>query len=551
MLNLLIVEDEETTRQGLVDLIQWESIGIRVCGTAENGLQALEILAVERVDLLLTDIYMPLMDGLQLIAQIKEKGMQISCVLLSGYNDFRYAQSAIRLGVSDFLVKPCSPKEIRDLFEKVANRILEERKERDIVTGLRTQLHENLPLVKTQLLHQWLFEPARKTEDRKEQMKKVGISVSFRHVIVIAIRIDPRSVEKRTELRADAHLLHFAAANIVQETLQQALLQPVEIVKDMEDILVVCNGLFEWTESKLVAGFEKLIANIRQYLQLSICVGVSDSKEDMYQLSVAYEEAMDVLKLRFYRGYGHYFFYHHENVAGKPGTPELAYTLELLKIEQSIYDSLVGGLYAEALNGIENWLAYFHESYHQSKTQIHLRTLALLNRLLPIAQEKANTAADALEKNSETIGFGLLEEKVGNLDTLEELSGFVYRVFHQIVSALNPQKQPRRKIQQALEVIAEQYATPGLSLADVSGALFVSSNYLSTLFKQELGINFLDYIHQYRIEKAKAMLQAGDLKIQTIAREVGYFDEAHFTRTFKKWAGLLPSQYKKDVAGKA
>ncbi|TCN01221.1 AraC-like DNA-binding protein [Paenibacillus sp. BK033] len=114
--------------------------------------------------------------------------------------------------------------------------------------------------------------------------------------------------------------------------------------------------------------------------------------------------------------------------------------------------------------------------------------------------------------------------------------------------SLNPGRTPKRKVQQALEVIEASYADHGMTLAGVAKALFVSSTYLSTLFKQELGINFLDYVHQFRIEKAKALLQTGDMKIHSVAKEVGYYDEAHFTKTFKKWTGMLPSQYKKEMA---
>ncbi|GLX66469.1 helix-turn-helix domain-containing protein [Paenibacillus glycanilyticus] len=106
---------------------------------------------------------------------------------------------------------------------------------------------------------------------------------------------------------------------------------------------------------------------------------------------------------------------------------------------------------------------------------------------------------------------------------------------------------PKRKVQQALELIQTSYADHGMTLSKVAKALFVSSSYLSTLFKQELGVNFLDYVHQYRIGKAKALLQASDLKIHSVAKEVGYYDEAHFTKTFKKWTGILPSQYKKTI----
>jgi two-component system response regulator YesN len=539
--NLLIVEDEETTRDGLLTLIDWESIGIRICGAAENGLQALELFQTQRIDIVLTDIYMPVMDGLQLITQIHSKGYSPHCVLLSGYNEFKYAQSAIRLGVSDFLVKPCSPHEIKSIFVGIINRIKEEQLKEDVVKGLQSQLHENLPLVKTQLLHQWIFEPPLLREDRKDQMKKVGMSISFHNIVLIAIRMDQRTLEKRTTHPGDIRLLQFATANVVQETLQHALLQAVEIVKDQDDIIAICNGLPEWTEGKLIDGLNQLMINVKNYIQITVSIGVSDFKTDINLLSEAYMEALEVLKLRFYRGYSNYFFFHNEGISTKSPSHDLVHSLDLLKLEHAISDSLGAGLYAEALNDIEKWLTYFQEQYLQSQAQIQVRTLALLNQWLPFVQHK-----DVSADRDDSIAYDKLEEQVNRMDTLEELSGFVYRLFQQIVSTLNPEQRPKRKVQQALEIISKQYATPGLTLADVASTLFVSSNYLSTLFKQELGINFLDYIHQFRIDKAKAHLQSGDPKIQTIAREVGYHDEAHFTRTFKKWTGTLPSLYKKE-----
>jgi two-component system response regulator YesN len=541
MLQLLIVEDEAPTRDMLVSMIDWETLGIRICGQAENGLDALELLKETPADLVLTDIRMPLMDGLQLVEEIRRREYPAACILLSGYSDFDYAQRAMRLGVSDFLVKPCSPKEIRQVFDTVARRIMAEKKQADTVKGLERQLHNSMPLVKSQLLRHWLHTPALATENRPEMTEKLQMTILPRHIVVIALRFANRTLEELNYSRADMELLQIAAANITQETLEKALAGPVELVTEPGTVLVILNGVAEWLEPKLLPGLETVRANLSKYLKIAVTAGISEYKPDLNRLSEAYEEALEALELRFYKGVGQTYFHREASHLQETTGQDVKLEAGLWKWEESAFEHMKAGLFAEALNDTEQWLTSFPDALPRAR--INRRTIAFLNRLLQLVQDRQQMVPDLPND-----GVGL-QEQVDRIDTLEELSAFVYQVIRRLVEVLNPQKKPKRKVQQALDLIAEQYASPALSLAGVAKTLFVSSTSLSTLFKQELGINFLDYVHQYRIEKAKALLQSGDRKIQTVAKEVGYFDEAHFTKTFKKWTGQLPSQYRKQVHG--
>jgi len=544
MFKLFIVEDEDTTREGLVTLIDWASVGIRISGLAANGMEALRMLEEDPADLLLTDIRMPLMDGLQLIDEIRARSWDMSFVLLSGYGDFEYAQRAMRLGVADFVVKPCSPQEIAAVFAKLTSALAEERKLKGEVQGLARRLHANIPMAKSECLRQWLNSPALVTEDRRDLMQSANMHLAFEHPVVVALRLDNRTLESLHYSSHDTKLLGFAAANIVKETMEQALSQPVEVVRDGEHLVLIASGRYEWLEDKLVQGLTRLQANFRDYLKVTASIGISDSHADIYALHAAYQEALEALELRFFRGSGRHYFYRDAKAARSDGDghADSKPSVEHLRLEQSAVENLRAGLYAEVLNDTERWLAALQGDDMQSPASIAARTAAYLGRMLQYAQEREPDNAEWFRR-LESLGV-----EINRCETMEELAGFVYRAIRQIIEALNPQKTPKRKVQQALDYIEANYRSSGLSLAGVGQALFVSSTYLSTLFKQELGVNFLDYVHQYRIEKAKALLQSGDMKIQTVAREVGYFDEAHFTKTFKKWTGMLPSQYKKETA---
>ncbi|MFD0693759.1 response regulator [Paenibacillus sp. GCM10027628] len=543
MLNLLIVEDEWTTREGLLTMVDWSSLGIRVCGQASNGLEALPILESGNVDLLLSDIRMPMMDGLQLITEMKNKQYDIPCVLLTGYSDFDYAQKALRLGAVDYMIKPCPPREIAAVFQQVVSRIIEQRKRDRDLSGLQDQLRENLPIVKSQILLEWLRTPKRANENRIEQLSRLSTQISPRHVIVITLQPDGKPLEELNYNRMDLQLIQFATTNIVQETLEHSIRQPVEVVKDQERIVAVSNGTYELLMEKLGSGLRQLQMNLEKYLKITVTIGISQSKASIDDLADAYHEAAEALQMRFYRGLGGIYFYR-DTAASSGFLADTAHAHpepEQARLELLIVDHLRTGLYAETLNLTEKWLDYFHAEYMHSRTEINLQTLSLLARLMQLGKEQE------VPDSAWSDHLVSMVDQVHRVETLEELSGLVYKSIQQLVELLNPHKTPRRKVQQAVDLIARDYNAPGLSLAGVAKELFVSSTYLSTLFKQELGINFLDYVHQYRIERAKAMLQSGIHKIQTIAKHVGYFDEAHFTKTFKKWTGLSPSQYKKEL----
>ncbi|GIP20705.1 response regulator [Paenibacillus sp. J22TS3] len=542
MLNLLVIEDETTTREGLLTMIDWGSLGIQICGQAANGLEAWELLQSIPADLLLSDIRMPMMDGLQLVEKLQEHGMDVSCVLLTGYGDFEYAQKALRLGVEDYIIKPCHPREIAAVFRKTVTRLLERRQTEDAVSGIRRQLEQSLPMVKSQTIRQWLTGPKQYGEDRLSLAKQLGIVIHTRDVVLIAIRPDGKTLQKLGYNESDMQLIHFAAADIVRETLSQTLRQSIEVIRSQDMIITLCNGTHDLIQDKLQAGIAQLQCNLERYLNLSVSVGISDVHLNLDSLAEAYGEALQALERRFYQGGGGIFRYT-ELSTSESG--EASQSLAILAgLEQTLIEHLSRGLFAEGIRCAEDWLGHLQTGQSLTRSEINLQALSLLARIIQLAKDLPDSGSPS--------GVSRLVELAGQIeqmDTLEEISGLIFRVIRQLAELMNPQKIQPRKIQQAVEYINEHYNSPSLSLGSVARDLFVSSTYLSTLFKQDLGVNFLDYVHQFRVERAKAKLQSSDSKVQTIAREVGYSDEAHFTRTFKKWTGLSPSQYRKEVMG--
>ncbi|OCT11094.1 hypothetical protein A8709_05220 [Paenibacillus pectinilyticus] len=540
MLQLLIVEDERTVREGLVTMIDWQSLGIEICAHVENGLKAIPFLESGKIDILLTDIRMPALDGFQLIEEVQQRQLEIACVILSGHDDFSYAQQAMRLGVIDFLIKPCSPRDIISTFQSVVQRVHDKQQFAENLTRLHDQLRLNKSMAKSHMLDKWMLAPKLPNEDRKALMEQAHVSIHHENIFIVAVLPDGKSIRELNYDSSDIEMITFAIGNIVQETLEQVLGQSVEIITRQQEVLAVCNGTTAVNCGELAKSLALIQQNLSLYLKLSVSIGVSDVKPTIDLLDEAYREAQEALQMRFFKGAGQVYFY--QEVSGVPvQVPETPAQDDSAQLEQLIIHHVRTGLFAEALNIADKWLECLREPHLHSRTQINMQTYSLLTGLLHLADETSHEHHTFLEDVKS------LTTDIERVETFEELSAIVSKVLQQVVKALNPNKTPKRKIQQAIEYITDHYNSPGLSLANVAKELFVSGTHLSTLFKQELGINFLDYVHQYRIEKAKAMLQTSNTKIQLIAKEVGYFDDPHFTRTFKKWVGMLPSQYKKQM----
>ncbi|OMD10124.1 helix-turn-helix transcriptional regulator, partial [Paenibacillus odorifer] len=192
-----------------------------------------------------------------------------------------------------------------------------------------------------------------------------------------------------------------------------------------------------------------------------------------------------------------------------------------------------------ALDLLEQWLERFRGNPGCLKQEVNIRATAFVVRLKRLAQEKQ---VAGFEWKQHLVNW---MEQAPQIETLEELSTILNKIMQNVVEAFSKHRPLHRTVVTALEIIRNKYNT-NLSLEYVAKEAYVSNTYLSSLFRQELGVNFLDYLHQYRVEEAKKLLRQ-NLKMYAVAKLVGYGEERHFSATFKKWTGLTPSQYQKGL----
>ena len=431
MLNLLIVEDQWDTRQGLLTMIDWSSLGIQVCGQVENGRMALDLLDSHIVDIVLTDIRMPVMDGFQLIDEIKHRNLQIPIVLLTGHSDFEYAQKALRMGVSDYIIKPCSPEEITRIFRSIISKIFKRNQQNEDWERLQDTLKHNLPIIKSKVLLQWLKEGGSSTENRFEKLGKLNISILRSQFQVLLLNVDGGSVQKLGYGQRDKQLINFAAFNIVGETLIQVLGPLFEIVQDGDNIIIILDGANHFKWRTLEDSLQRLRGNLKEYLGITISIGISDLKQNINQLNDASVEAYKALMHRFYRG-EECTVYYNEVKIGTEYRPDNQAEKEIVALVQEILGELKMGLYVEALNKLDKWFSLVEAKMILPPTKVSLQTIALLSQFIHFTKELHNV--DWLER------FTAMVNKVSQIETLDQLSKYVYSLVHKIIENINIEK---------------------------------------------------------------------------------------------------------------
>jgi two-component system response regulator YesN len=547
-LKLLIAEDEDTIREGIVNMIDWKAHQIEVIGEVGNGSEALAMMEDHPPDLLLTDIRMPQMNGLELIEAAQRKGYGFRSIILSGYNEFSYAKQAISLGVVDYVLKPCRPEEILRTVLKAKDVIVAQRSQENQRFEKERSWHKNAPLVKSQVLSQWIQHPPLPLERREELIGELSMAIAPEgpQIGLVSFDIEPPTDGKRGQ---DFVLLRYAALNIISETLGPIYKGRIETFHDGNRLLWLGSGMAGSDHRKsyraplqLKEQIAKLQDNLETYLKLSISIAVGACHSHISEAHLSYKEANQAMESRFLNGKGGVYFYT-EGTGGHTGTsPEMVSILddaELNGLEDEMLSAVSAGSYEVALDLLEKWLDRFRSNPGSLKQEVNIRATALVVRLKRLTQEKQVTG---FEWKQHLVNW---MEQAPQVETLEELSTILNKVMQNVVEAFSNHRPLHRTVVTALEIIRQKYNT-NLTLEFVAKEAYVSNTYLSSLFRQELGVNFLDYLHQYRVEEAKKLLRQ-NLKMYAVAKLVGYGEERHFSATFKKWTGLTPSQYQKGL----
>jgi len=525
MLTALIVDDEPLMRMGIQRAIDWSSYGIQEMQAAPNGRIALQMIEQQQPDVLLTDVRMPGLDGLELSRIVKERWPSIKIVIISGYDDFSYAKKSISYGVTDYLLKPIDNKSLGQAVEKVTQEIAEERgklREQEQMTHL---LQQSVGIARQKVLKELLFgEAGEKQWKRYEHVLGLQESLAGMKAVVL-VKIN--AFKEKSTLFRDGALLHFAVQNILEELVRSE--GSGELVDLRPGSLCLVLTQQEGKREQLMSLVHHAQSAMLDYLRIPTTWAIGSMTSGLQGLRQSYQEADRALKGRWLNPAKRVWMTG-EEAAGAPLTAgESAHTaVQALQLGSS--KPLL-----DELSKLRERLAQ-PPAYDPVSVESYYLKLAEAVESILIERCKEQTA-EFRERVREALYLS---------DTLLDAADSVHALFQEATHVLHQHlpKPYSKVIREVIDYVNQHYGEE-ISLADAANRVFLNRSYLSYLFVQETGSNFSDFLADLRLEKAKELLTAGGMKNYEVAEAVGYKDFRHFGQMFKKHTGMTPSDFRK------
>ncbi|SET89589.1 response regulator [Paenibacillus sp. NFR01] len=523
--------------KSVVDMISkkpdWREHGIEVAGTALDGEEGLRMIRETRPDIVLTDIRMPRMDGLEMTRAILEFLPSCKIIILSAYSEFSYAQEAIRLGALDFVKKPFSIDEIVGAVLKAKELCRQERTENARLAVMERKIKESLPILRQEYLTFLIHHQAAAsgTESRWDYLE---IPLDREHFFVFVAEIDHFQEMYHNQTVQEVELVRFSLHNILEETIS-AWTRGVIFREATNRYVCIINATDPDTAALIT---EACCANVARFSKSTISIGLGLGVAAIHELSESFGQALSALAYHFYTGGNAVFSY--GNIEHKPrafhsysasAEQEFLFALRsgnraksLAVLEQLFEDMLRGGPLPEPR---------YVESFGY---ELGFKICRVMLELFPYEQvEPMERRVNGLKSRS----LSLQEIRRLLNDMCAEACGWVEDA---------RSRESTRIIHQAREYIRSNLDT-SLSLEQVAKQINLSQGYFSNMFKKVLGVSFQQFVMQEKMEKAKAML-IGGMQVQEIAMDLGYEHRRYFSEVFKKYTGMTPSEFKTDYLGK-
>lgn len=517
-MNLLIVDDEEITREGILSSIDWISLGIHNIYQADDGIRGLALAKKYRPEIILSDVRMPRMDGIEMAYKIRELYPGSNIIFMSGYSDKEYLKAAIKLKAISYVEKPIVPAEIQSAIAEAIsmNKVLELSKH-----SIDIHVQESVSKLALQIIYPVNAEYDSILSQFSALNYTIKSNTTFTTIII-------RFVEGVSSI-GNRPLNDFYG--YFKDLLKSHRLQSVFGMK--QDEYMICH-IFS-NEKYSSALIRKIGEAVVSFLSASchVYIGIGKTVSGLHKVYDSYNSAVVLLQSSFFYKYNSILVETDPaSLANEKDTPYVSFEIcnkfseALSSHERETCLSLADSLYQRLQNNRRVLVNYSKELYY---------------KLFSILYDTAASAYINIPTDDDSI---TLLDYVSKSNTLMELHTLLtdkINLFFENLKERIPENSTTFLIK---EFISKNYKNESLSIKDISEHVFLSSSYVCTVFKNETGQTLNQYLTEYRMEKAKKLLQHPHYKITDISSKVGYSDGNYFSKTFKKFTGLSPSEFR-------
>ncbi len=528
MFTILLVDDERGISEGLQFILQSAGEEWEIAGIAEDGQEGFDMAMEKKPDIIISDVRMPVMDGLAMIEKLKNAGNEAKCILLSGYSDFEYAREGIRLGVKFYICKPVEEEELFAVMAEVCGEIAAGREAREQFRNLKHQVADFEKSKKEIQFFRFLTGEKGAGETR-EILTKYGIPLDAASYLAVLWECNGSDFPSRA---------YFEELEQVV-SVQLAEYSCVEIVRISGIRAVILIAEYEaLQEERLAGGLSYAKEKMEEKYDIPVSIGVGYVREGYGEIADSFEKAELALNNKVIQGIGSIICYS-QMAQGAVGRV-LMTEEEITELEQA----LNGGDAGACKRIVRKMFQKLRQQEGLTLSDLQMQSMNLILagiRTMPFMQFQLN----------EYLGRNILSlESISRFHTIEQLENWMTNIMAGILEIRRSQDHGRREdvISRIKEYIKEHY-TGEISLSELAGKFFLNPYYLSQMFRKKTGMTYQSYVTSLRVERAKELFGEKDYKVYEVCEMVGYSDTAYFSRVFERATGCKPSEYRKLIYG--
>lgn len=535
-IKVFLVEDEMVIRRGIKNSIDWEKEGYIFCGEASDGELAYPMIIKEKPDILITDIRMPFMDGLELCKLVKKELPNIKILILSGYDEFDYAKEAIRLGVTEYLLKPISSGKLLEALNGVSESIRREKEDKDLVRKYMEEMRENTEHEKQKFFEQMIAGNL-SMADALETGKKYEMNLSAGMYNLLLFRF---TLGK--ENRKSGELLGEAEYAI--EKLTERLEYVFEFQRGVEGWAFLLMADNEEQMSERVKELSKDLEEImKNYSTIAYFGGIGQPVARLRELEESFREAERALAARFTMELNRIISVEDIRMAQNVDTLddiEITSFGEIEKTRTMLEKFLNNGAEDEIDEFVD---VYINELPEENLKSVLMRQYIIMDAYIVMMSfcEKIEGIEGEMQAQSEE-----LKNSMKTIQTLEEIKNYIRMLLKKIIGVRDTISGRRYSdiIEIAKDQIRKTYMSDEISLNTIAAEVGMSPSYFSSIFSKEMGKTFVESLTEIRMDRAKELLMCSSMKTSEIGYEVGYKDPHYFSYIFKKTQNCTPKEFR-------
>lgn len=536
MRKIVIVDDDRQVLQGMQHTIPWRELALELVGEAMDGEEGLRLVRELQPDIVITDIYMPVMNGLDMIEQLHCNNFQGKIIILSGYSDFEYARQALRLNVDDYLSKPVTLQTIREVIQRAIIELEERELQKRDEQGLKEKLMVYEPFVENEWIKSaitgcWIGEEIK----RLPIGNKWGWETS--HFLVMAIEV-MRNEPMKGWLSRDWNLIRFATGNIIKEHADELRVNARfhELHSHQMAVLLQINReASEERFHRLALQLSRhVVESVENFLRIKLQIGIGTRKTEWRRISDSTEEAFQALADKKSKLDAVLPIY-----TAKPEevSSQLPFNLRPVRFYQEMADAVRHLSEQEAYEALKRFFSDLNGRNGIAAVELqHIGRELWAIFSVTLYESGIILEADFTETD--------IQRDLQSIVLPDQFKSWVMKKVQEICSRYtrNENLKHKQAVDFMIQYIHEYYAEE-IRLGDLAEKVFISRNYLSNIFREATGETFNDYVTRVRMEKAKRLVLDGKLMVFEIAEKVGYRNVPYFTTLFKKHTGRSPSDF--------